>query len=209
MRSFYLVLGLFMISFFATAQEKGSQVVVAAANMNVFYRGVSNPVDIAVPGMKSEKVSATITNGTILKSLNRWEVKPGEGAECIISVMVDGKKVADKSFRVKFIPPPQAVFAGKSEGTLDKFIALQTNELSAELKDFMWDLKFVITGFTFFISMDGMDYEQVSEDNHITEKIKSLIAKCESGKSFVFKDIMSIGPDNRPKKLNDIVLTLK
>jgi hypothetical protein len=209
MRSFYLVLGLFLISFLAAAQEKGSEAVVAAANMNVFYRGIPNPVEIAVPGIKAEKVSATITNGTISKSMNRWEVKPGEGAECIISVMVDGRKVADKNFRVKLIPPPQAVFAGKSEGTLDKFVALQTKELSAELKNFMWDLKFVITGFTFSISMDGMDYELMAEDNLITEKMKSLIAKCESGKMIVFKDIMSMGPDGRPKKLDDIILKLK
>jgi len=202
-------MGLFMITTHAIGQEGLSEAVVAAANMNIIYRGVSNPVEIAVPGVKSDKVSATITNGTILKSSNRWEVKPGEGAECIISVMVDGKKVADRIFRVKLIPPPQAVFAGKSEGTLDKFVALQASELSAEMKDFMWDLKFVITGFTFLISMDGMDYELMSEDNLITEKMKSLMAKCEPGKSIIFKDIMSMGPDGRPKKLDDIILKLK
>jgi gliding motility-associated protein GldM len=209
MRSFFLVISLMMISIHASGQERVNDAVVAAANMNVIYRGVSNPIEIAVPGVKSEKVSATITNGTILKSLNRWEVNPGDGAECTISVMVDGKKVADKKFRVKLIPPPQAVFAGKSEGILDKFVALQTNELNAELKDFMWDLKFAITGFTFLVSMDGMDYELVSEDNLITEKMKSLMAKCEPGKSIIFKDIMSMGPDGRPKKLDDIILKLK
>lgn len=209
MRSFYLVLSLFLISFHATGQEGGSSAVVAATNMNVFYRGVSNPVEIAVPGIKSERISATITNGTISKSMNNWEVRPGEGAECIISVIADGKKITDKNFRVKSIPPPEAVFAGKSEGILDKFVALQTKELSAELKNFMWDLKFTVTGFTFSISVDGMDYELLAEDNLITEKMKSLMAKCEPGKSIVFRDIMSMGPDRRPKKLNDIVLTLK
>lgn len=209
MKSLILVLSLLLFSLFLNAQESGKDAVVASVNMNVLYLGISNTVEIAVPGVKSEKVTATMTNGSIEKGLHGWEAKPYSQAETIITVLVNGKKVADKKFRVKLIPPPVAVFAGKFEGSISKEVALNTDALDVELKDFLFDLKFTITGFVFFVSRDGMDYEEKSDSNKLNDKMKSLISGCESGKQIVFKNIKSIGPDGRPKDLQDIILTIK
>jgi hypothetical protein len=209
MKSFFLVIGVFMFSLFVNAQESGTDAVVASVNMNVLYYGISNTIAIAVPGVKSDKVTATMTNGSIEKGLHGWEAKPYTQAESIITVLVDGKKVADKKFRVKMIPPPVAVFAGKSEGLIYKDVALKTDALDVELKNFLFDLKYTITGFVFFVSKDGMDYEEKSDSNKLNDKMKSLISGCESGKQIVFKNIKSIGPDGHLKELNDIIITIK
>lgn len=70
-------------------------------------------------------------------------------------------------------------------------------------------LKYTITGFIFFVSSDGMDYEERSYSNKLTYKMKSFISGCEPGKQIVFKNIKFIGPDGRSKDLQDIILTIK
>lgn len=209
MRIISLIFSLLMIPFFVNAQATGNDAVVAAVKMNVLYRGMANPIEIAVPGVTSDKVTAIITNGTLSKSASGFSVSPGEQAESIITVLVDNKKVSEKTFRIKNVPNPVAVFAGKYEGQIDKEIALKTYMLNVELTDFLWDLKFEIKGFTFFCSHDNMDFEETSNGNKLTDKMKSLISDTNPGKIIAFKDIKSIGPDGKSRDLNQIVLTIK
>jgi gliding motility-associated protein GldM len=209
MRIISLIFSLLMIPFFVNAQATGNDAVVAAVYMNVLYRGMANPIEIAVPGVTSDKVTAIMTNGTLSKSGSGFSVSPGEQDESMITVLVDNKKVSEKTFRIKNVPDPVAVFAGKYEGQIDKEIALKTDMLNVELKDFLWDLKFEITGFTFFCSHDNMDFEETSHGNKMTDKMKSLISDTNPGKIIAFKDIKSIGPDGKSRDLNQIVLTIK
>jgi gliding motility-associated protein GldM len=204
----------FVFSFLVTcvcvfSQDSSRDAVVSATYMNVLYRGVENPVGIAVPGVKSDKISATINDGSISKGPDGWAVRPGEKPEAIITIIVDGKKIGEKLFRVKNIPSPVAVFAGKYEGSITKESASNTDSLNVELKDFLWDLKFKVAGFTFFTTKDKMDYEVKATGNKLNDKIKTLIADCEPGKYIVFKNIVATGPDGRPKDLNDIILLIK
>ncbi|HUX94172.1 MAG TPA: GldM family protein [Bacteroidales bacterium] len=191
------------------AQEIEKDAVVAPVKMNILYRGVSNPIEISVPGVSSDKVTASVTNGTIKKVTNGWEVSPGDQNEIVVTVLVDNKKVSDKIFRVKSIPNPVAIFAEKSEGNISKDIALKTELLDVELKDFVWDLKFTIKSFTLFCSNEKGEYEETAKGNKITDKMKSLIADCKVGQNIVFKDIQAIGPDGRSRNLNPIVLTIR
>lgn len=151
MRIISLIFSLLMIPFFVNAQANGNDAVVAAVKMNVLYRGMANPIEIAVPGVTSEKVTAIITNGTLSKSASGFSVSPGEQAESVITVLVDNKKVSEKTFRIKNVPNPVAVFAGKYEGQIDKEIALKTDMLNVELRDFLWDLNLKLRDLLFFV----------------------------------------------------------
>lgn len=209
MKTVYLFFCLLMLPIIVTAQEIGKDAVVAPVKMNVLYRGFSNPIEIAVPGVKSDKVTASITNGTIKKVTNGWEISPGDQSELVVTVLVNNNKVSEKIFRVKNVPNPVAVFAGKYDGNITKDIALKTEVLEVELKDFDWDLKFAIKSFILFCSDGKSDFEELSNGNKITDKMRSLIADCRAGQNIVFKDIKAIGPDGRSRDLNPIVLTLK
>ena len=209
MKTICLIFSLLMIPFIVNAQEIGKDAVVASVKMNVLYRGVANPIEIAVPGVISDRVTASITNGSIKRISNGWEVSPGDQSESLFTILVDNKKVSEKIFRVKNIPNPVAVFAGKYEGEIAIDIALKTEVLDVELKDFLWDLKFEIESFTFFISVDNFDREEVSKGNKLNDKMKSLISACKTGEMIVFKDIKAIGPDGKIRDLNQIVLKIK
>lgn len=210
MKSLTFALTLLIFCTVAPAQKTDNEAVVSAEKMNVFYRGVANPVAVAVPGVKSDKITLTTSNGTITKGTSGWEIRPGEKPECVINVNVDGKKVAEKTFRIKIIPPPVAVFAGKYEGTIDRETATATGALEAVLPDFLWDLNFSIDSFIFATSRDGMDYEIKSgKGNKLNDEMKSMIASSQEGKYITFKEIMSISPDGRSKKLNDIIIQIR
>jgi hypothetical protein len=198
-----------MISLCANAQEAGKGAVVAAVNMNVLYRGMQNPVEIAVPGVTSDKLSVKVINGTFNKTATGFSVSPGELAETVITVSVDNKIVTEKKFRVKDVPQPVALFAGKYEGQIEKETALKTDFLKVELKDFLWDLNFTIKSFVFFCSDGKSDFEESSETNKLTDKMKTLISDRKAGQFIVFKDIKAIGPDGKSRDLNAITLALK
>lgn len=191
------------------AQDIDKDAVVAPVKMNILYRGMANPIEISVPGVTSDKVTASISNGTIKKVTNGWEVSPGDQSEIVVTVLVNNKKVSEKIFRVKDVPNPIAIFAGKNEGNITKDIALKTETLDVELKDFAWDLKFAIKSFTLFCSNEKGEYEETAKGNKITDKMKSLISDCKVGQNIVFKDIQAIGPDGRQRNLNAIVLTIR
>jgi gliding motility-associated protein GldM len=209
MKTICLISGLLMTSLLIHAQNNGNKAVVAAAKMNILYRGIENPIEVAVPGVPSEKVSVIVTNGTLNKTASGYSVSPGEQAESVIKVLVAGKEISEKKFRIKNIPQPVALFAGKNEGEIDREVALKTDSLEAELKNFLWDLTFEIKGFTFLCSKDNSDLEEVSVGNKLTDKMKSLISEIKPGKMIVFKDIKAKGPDGKIKDLNQIILKIK
>jgi len=81
--------------------------------------------------------------------------------------------------------------------------------IEAELKDFLWDLKFEIESFTFFFSSDGYDKEITSKGNKLTDEMRSIISDLKSGQYIIFKDIKAIGPDGKLKDLNPLVLKIE
>ena len=85
---------------------------VAPLLMNVLYAGIANEMRIAVPGVPSGNVTATMTNGTLTRKGDIWEARPSKvGTDAVISVnarMADGRSVemAKNTFRVRALPDP-------------------------------------------------------------------------------------------------------
>lgn len=209
MKSHYLLLLMVWLSITMSAQENGTDAVVALPNMNVLYAGISNPVQIAVPGVTSDKVTATITNGSISKSTNGWEIKPSTTTGPVtLTVLVNNKKVSEKTFRVKTIPVPHAVIAGKGNGTVSKNEVIKSGTIETELKDFLWDLKFEIKSFSFLYSKNGSNQEISNTGNKLTEEMKSLISSLQSGQNIIFKDIKAIAPDNTIHDISPLILII-
>jgi len=181
--------------------------VVAVTNMNVLYAGIPNPIEIAVPGITTDNVTVTSANGTVRRSEKGWEVIPLTFDDLVLNILAYNIKVDEKIFRVKPIPAPVAVFAGKVNGSLSKD-AMSTVTLEAKLEDFLWDLKFAIESFTFAYSKDGFDIEITSKGNKLTDEMKSAISDLKSGQSIFVKDIKAIGPDNKIYDLSPIILKI-
>jgi len=62
--------------------------VVSPTNMNVFYRGLDNPVEVSVPGVDKSALRVSMDGGSISGpgSDGTYNVKPGDGKEATIRV---------------------------------------------------------------------------------------------------------------------------
>jgi TonB-dependent SusC/RagA subfamily outer membrane receptor len=186
----------------------GQDAVVAPVNMNILYRGISNPVEIAVPGVPSDEVTAAITNGSLVKKDQGWEVMPEGDSESVITVFVRNEKVSEKRFRVKNIPVRTATVAGTSSGSIDRTAASQATELQIELSDFPFDQKFEITGFTFLMRSNNKDIQLYSGSNKLTDEMRAYIADLQRGQEVIFKDIRAEGPDGKIINILPIILKI-
>jgi len=209
---------------FESTYTVGEQnVVVSPTAVNVMYRGILNPIDVSVPGISPDKIRIRVVNGTFSTQRvknpkgvyfrGNWSVEPtavGRNVQIIVSTDVSGKQVTypPYEFRVKPLPPPVAVFAGKSTGTIPKNTASAQTGVYATLPDFDFDLVYKVTGFTILYTDNRGDFEEISTSSSLTAKQKDLISRLTRGKNLFIKDIKALAPDGRTMDLNPIILKI-
>lgn len=192
-------------------------VVIAPTKMNVLYLGVENPMEISVPGVAPDKISASISKGTIKKSGNGWIVLPSGGVgKCNITVSAGGKSMGSKEFRVKQVPPPVPMlmvnskdWAGYREKGIEKNQLAGILGLKAEMVDFDFDLSYKVTGFKLSATIQGFLQEQDSKSNRFTDQQKRIIGNLRSGSQVAITNIKAVGPSGATVDLSDIVLKIK
>ena len=190
-------------------------VVISPSKMNVFYSGVENPVEISIPGISMDKISATISRGTIKATGNDFIVQPDKGTtttEVTVYAIVEGTKrnMGTKSFRVKQVPPPLPRISGITGKTVAK------NELAAALgvvaempKDFDFDMKFTVTGFTLAATIGGFNQEESSKNQLFTDGQKRILTNLRPGSVVNIINIKAVGPGGDARDLNDLVIKIK
>ncbi len=210
--------------FDATYNVGEPNVVVSPTAMNVMYFNILNPIDVSVPGVSPNNIKIRVVNGsyTTEKVKNskgvsfrgNWAVKPnavGQNVQIIVSAVDNtGKSTTYPpiDFRVKPVPPPTAVFAGKNTGSVAKNTAAAQTGVYATLPDFDFDLVYKVTGFTVLYTDNRGDFEEQSTSSALTQKQKDLINRLTRGKNLFIKDIKCLAPDGRTLDLNPIILKI-
>ncbi|HUX97534.1 MAG TPA: gliding motility protein GldM [Bacteroidales bacterium] len=209
---------------FDASYNVGEQnVIVSPTAMNVMYMGIGNPIDVSVPGVSPDKIKIRVVNGTFstekvknssgVPFKGAWSVKPtavGQNVQIIVTADMNGKPLqfAPYEFRVKPIPPPIAIFAQKSTGSVPRATAAAQVGVFAILPDFDFDLQYQVTGFSVLYSERGNDYEEPSTNSNLTVKQRELINRLTRGKNLIIKDIKALGPDGKTKELSPIILKI-
>ena len=194
--------------------------VVSPTKMNVFYRGVPNPVEISVPGVANNKLRVSISNGHRIKKQQdgTYIVDPGTSTankEAVISVkgeMADGSinNLGSSNFRVKRIPDPVPFWAGKkpSDRTITKNEVLSFAPLAGKMDNFDFDVKVLVKSFTIRLSKDGTFKELNSPNNRITSDMKALLNRVKRGNTIYFEDIMVGMPDGTERRVASLKLKI-
>jgi hypothetical protein len=194
--------------------------------MNVLYAGIENPIDISVPGVGSDKVRATMKNGTINKGKLKntkgeffpgdWKALPaseaiGQIGQIIVSAEINGRvqQFPARDFRIKAIPKPVATFANKSgEAKITKDEILAQQAVFANLEGFDFDLRYNVTEFSISINDKGFDFTAKSPNNRITPEQKALLQRLTRGKKLFIEGVQAVGPDKRPQTLSPVIITV-
>ncbi len=213
---FAIIIGSILTIFFmrhAISQEGNPTarvVSVAADKMNVLYVGVENPVTITVSDIPADKITASISNGTIEGSNGKFIAKPVESGEATITIMADSEKVGSQEFRVKRIADPQAYIGNYTgDASISKDELMKAEGVDVKISNFDFDLKFEVVSFYMSANIAGVITEVVSNSSQFTEGMKSMIQKLQPGAKVFVEQIKVKGPDGSIRNLTPILLKIK
>lgn len=199
--------------FKAEYQVAEATAVISPTKMNVFYLGVDNPVSVSVSGIPGDKIFPSITNGSIQKVGNTYVVRPRQTGMATVTVTaeIDGKKksMGSMDFKVKEIPPPIPKVAGRKFGSIDRNTLLAQMIVLADLENFDFDAKFVVTEFTVSAAIGGFTQDVTVKSNKITDAQKNIIRSAQKGSRVLFTGIRAVGPDGKARDLTDIVFKIQ
>lgn len=190
--------------------------VVSPVNMNVFYRGLDNPVEVSVPGVDKSALRVSMDGGSIAGpgADGTYNVKPGEGKEAVIKVtaMINGKDtpMPPKKFRIKKIPDPTPSFGGKKpyDSTISQGDASVAAGVRADMEGFDFPVTATVTSFMVSFVNKGQYKEYPCASNKISEDASAAIKKMARGEKIFIEQIMCKMPDNTTRKLSPITLKL-
>jgi len=191
-----------------------ASLVVSPTKMNVFYRGVENPVEISVPGVGPEAIEATCPGHRLTKNSDgTYTMRPGSSNTANISVtaeMPDGTKqnMGTKEFRVKRIPDPVPQFGGKgpTDNTIKKTQMVIQPGVIPKMENFDFNVNVEVTEFTMVFIRDGQVIEKKSNSKRTTEEQKLMMQKVPVGQKVFIEDIQVKMPDGEIRKVANISL---
>ncbi len=162
---------------------------ISADKMNVVYRGLPNPMTISFAGIPESDVTASAT-GLTSAGKGKYNLNPGSGTEVVVTAtgkMADGKSVSDKKvFRIKNIPAPAGAIGGVTGVQKGAKSRLEVSQISAVLQDFLYDLNFQVTRFSF--KVPGQAAIIVSGDR-VNSQCKAALARATKGDQISIFDI--------------------
>lgn len=218
------LLSMFLLSFgisgLVIAQRPVSP-VVSATKMNVVYRGIPNPIDVAVPGRTWDELEVSVD------STHTWECL-GEGSfvltpstdQRIRSVEVqvqipnalpEEQILLTREFRIKRIPNPSLFWAGKTP--TDKYITkaevLSLSPVAARMEGFDFEVQLRVVTFWLGVERQGVFKYFQSDTNRLTEDMKSILRAANKGDRIWIGNAMVSIPDGTERELPPLLLTLK
>lgn len=197
--------------------------VISPTKMNVFYilashplkdGALGNPIDVSVPGVAKDKISVSCDNAVVKKVAGGgWEVFPKKTGRAKVNVVaqVDGKRrnMGSLEFRVMRTPKPEPKFLGAKNQKIKKSQLLSNNaKLYAELSNFVFDIRYRITGFSVDVTQRGELVTKYAKGNKVTGEMKTLFESLQIGSVIYFTNITCKGPDGAPKSLPSVKLTV-
>jgi hypothetical protein len=124
---------------------------------------------------------------------------------------VDGETLplGTAEFRVKRVPTPTAEVAGQTDGKMDKNRLLAAGAIIPNMRDFEFEIYYVVTGYTFATIINGDWIPKNVRGNRFSDEITSIIRNGKRKQKFFFENIQAKGPDGSIRSLNPVNLELK
>jgi len=193
-----------------------SSIAVSPAAMNVFYRGLANPLDVSASGVAAANTTIRVSNTDSLTwNGKKWLVWPGKGSTCVIEIFElhqdeDSTSLGKKEFRVKNVPNPKAYFGGKTgESSIAWRELMAAGGVIAKMENFEFDLRFQINGYDIIGDTGSGEIQIHSMKAAKPAAAKSIFKAYSQGGSLEIRNIKSLGPDGTLRDLSPIILHVK
>lgn len=193
-----------------------SGATVAADLMNVLYAGFNNPVSVSASGINADKVSLTMSGGSLTPQGNgRYIARPatvGKDVTFTVTGQVGGKTqtMGTFTFKVRKLPDPTAYIAIGGDafkgGHLSKAAAVNATTIGAAIDDGLLNIPFRVLSFeTVFFDRMGNARPERSAGPTMTNAQRELIRSLRQGQRFYISRVRAIGPDGIERNLPQAV----
>ena len=192
---------------------------VSADLMNVLYAGYNNPVSISVPGVPLNKITATMSGGTLQPvGPGRYIARPSTvGQDVTFTVMSTNtghaQQMGQFKFRVRKLPDPTPYINMKDEhgnptrykgGGLAKGQLVAAEAIGAAIDDGILDIAFRVQSFeTVFFDNMGNAVPMASEGSQFSARQKDTFRKLTRNRRFYISRVTVVGPDGLTRTLQN------
>ena len=190
---------------------------VSADLMNVLYAGYNNPLSVSVPGVPLNKISASMSGGTLQPvGPGKYIARPaavGQNVTITVTSTNTGRaqQMGQFTFRVRKLPDPTPFIDVKDEqgvpsrfkgGGMTKSAILAADGIGAAIDDGILDITFKVVSFeTVFFDNMGNAQPMVSEGAHFSARQKDIFRKLARNRRFYISRVTAVGPDGIQRKL--------
>ena len=194
---------------------------VSATMMNMLYAGYQNPISVSVPGVPSNKINLSMTNGSLTKKDGGNYVavpsKVGEDVTFTVTAENEGRQqeMGKFTFHVRKLPDPTGYLEYTDQkgnttrfkgGRISKQAVLAAGGVGAAIDDGLLDIAFRVVGFeTMFVDNMGNVVPEVSNSATFTPNQVTKIRSLTRGKLFNISRIRVVGPDGIERTLTSPV----
>ena len=163
--------------------------VAAPTKLNVLYRGVDNPIELSVPGVAADRVQASISSGNIRRQGHGWVASGVTGTHADVyaaATLPDGstRRIGPVRFRVKDLPPPMGIVAGKTalDHQVKRSELTAAQGVAARMIDTDWDDPWKVQQYELVVQRRGGDPLQfTAQGNAFTPEIRAALAAVRPG----------------------------
>ncbi|MDE6366993.1 MAG: gliding motility protein GldM, partial [Muribaculaceae bacterium] len=193
---------------------------VSATMMNVLYAGIDNPLSISAPGVHSNQISATMTNGTLTRQGDKWIARPsavGKEAQITVTANIDGTSqvMGSTTFRTRKLPDPTPFIAYKdAQGNADRYrggkplskaLLLSSPGIEAAIDDELLNIRFNVVSFkTVFFDQNGNNIVENSNGSQFSDRQKAQFRQLKRGRRFIITDVQASGPDGITRSISPL-----
>ena len=192
---------------------------VSADLMNVLYAGYNNPISISVPGVPLNKISATMSGGSLQSSgPGRYIARPskvGENVTFTVTSTNTGRpqQMGQFTFKVRKLPDPRPYINMKDEhgnptryfgGGLAKGQLVAATAIGAAIDDGILDVAFRVQSFeTVFFDNMGNAVPMASEGASFSSRQMETFRKLTRNRRFYISRVTVVGPDGLTRTLQN------
>jgi len=191
---------------------------VSADLTRMLYAGYSNPISISVPGVPLNKISASMTNGTLTPNgPGKYIAHPSKiGQEAVITVTSTNtgrpQTMGSFSFKVRKLPDPTPYIDMKDDqgnpsrfkgGNMYKANLVAAESIGAAIDDGILDIGFRVVSFeTVFFDNMGNAKPLASDGANFSAAQKEQFRKLSRGRRFYISRVTAVGPDGIERTLS-------
>lgn len=213
-------ISLVLMSFGLSGVVFAQRPVVSATQMNVVYRGIPNPIEVAVPGKMWDELEVSVDSshtlerredgGFVLMPSSDPRIHTVEVNVRIPDAPPGEQNLSPVTFRIKRIPDPKVNWLGHS--STDPYISnhevMAFAPINVRMENFDFFVSPRVAAFTLGVERQGVFKYLQSDSNRITEDMKSALRLAQTGDRIWIGEIKATMPDDTERELAPLLLTL-